>query len=147
VPARLAILGSGELEAQLREQIAARALSGCVTLLGFQPNPWQFIARAQAFVLTSHYEGFGNVLIEAMACGVPVVATASAGTRDIITNNGNGFLVESHTPAAVADALSRLLTDEPTRDRMATTARDSARGFDVDRVIASYDAALRQVAA
>ena len=51
---------------------------------GFQRNPWKYIARGDVFVLTSHYEGFGNVLVEAMACRVPVVATASPGTRDIV---------------------------------------------------------------
>ena len=147
VPARLAILGRGELESQLVDQIAGRGLTGCVALLGFQPNPWQFIARAQAFAMTSHYEGFGNVLIEAMACGVPVVATASAGTRDIVTNNVNGFLVESHTPQAVAEALARLLPDAPLRERMVPAAHERARAFDIDRVIACYDAELRRVAA
>ena len=83
-PVRVFILGAGDLEAALRRQISERQLDGTITLLGFQRNPWKFIARADVFALSSHYEGFGNVLIEAMALGVPVVATASAGTRALM---------------------------------------------------------------
>src|SRR5262249_58467708 len=72
VPARLFILGEGEREASMREQIARLGLDDAVVLLGFQRNPWKYIARADAFALTSRYEGFGNVLVEAMACGVPM---------------------------------------------------------------------------
>ncbi|PYQ90485.1 MAG: glycosyl transferase, partial [Acidobacteria bacterium] len=113
VPVRLFILGDGELEPELRRQIAERGLDEAVVLCGFQKNPWKFIARADVFVLTSRYEGFGNVLIEAMACGVPVVATTSAGTREIVTVGIDGLLVDRHQPEAVAAALERVLVDEP----------------------------------
>ncbi|HET6957301.1 MAG TPA: glycosyltransferase, partial [Vicinamibacterales bacterium] len=79
VPARLFILGQGEREAGMRDQIERLGLGDAVVLCGFQKNPWKYIARADLFALTSRYEGFGNVLIEAMACGVPVVATSSPG--------------------------------------------------------------------
>ncbi len=62
----------------LRALIAARGLEDAVVLCGFQKNPWKYIGRADVFALTSRYEGFGNVLVEAMACGVPIVATTLA---------------------------------------------------------------------
>ena len=117
-----------------------------VTLLGFQPNPWKFIARADVFVLTSRYEGFGNVLIEAMACGVPVVATASPGTRDIVSHDVDGVLVQTHDAESVAAALRRVL-EPATRARLADGARRSAARFGLPIAIQRYDAVLREVLA
>lgn len=145
-PARLCILGQGELEGQLRQMIAARGLGASVSLGGFQANPWKYIARADVFLLTSRYEGFGNVLIEAMACGVPVVATASAGTRDIVQHGTDGLLVEIHSPKTVADSVASILESPERREAMARAARRAADRFAVDQVIARYDGALEQLA-
>ena len=139
IPARLFILGQGELEGAIRARIAERGLGAAVVLCGFQQNPWQFIGKADVFVLTSHYEGFGNVLIEAMACGVPVVATASAGTRDIVRDGVDGLLVQQHDAAAVAAALAHVLGDDAARHRLAAEARVSARRFALASVAAQYD--------
>jgi glycosyltransferase involved in cell wall biosynthesis len=146
-PARLFILGQGELEPALRKQIADRRLDHAITLLGFQQNPWKFIARADVFALSSHYEGFGNVLIEAMALGVPVVATASAGTRDIVNHGVDGLLVEAHTAEALAAALRQVLENKDRRLEMSREAKAASQRFDAPRVIARYDAVLEGLAA
>lgn len=147
MPARLCILGQGELDAEVRQLIAASGLSGSVSLAGFQANPWKYIAKADVFLLTSRYEGFGNVLIEAMALAVPVVATASAGTRDIVDHGVDGLLVDSHTPEAVAAALRRVLENRDLRASLSSQAAASAEQFSAPRVIARYDQVLKQVAA
>lgn len=147
VPARLFILGQGELEPALRRQIAEHHLQDAVTLLGFHRNPWKYIVRADVFALSSHYEGFGNVLIEAMALGVPVVATASAGTRDIVSHGGDGLLVEPHTADAMAAALRSVLEDRNMRAAMARAAKVSSERFAAPRVIARYETVLEQLAA
>jgi len=147
VPARLFILGEGEREAALREHITRAGLADAVVLCGFQKNPWKYVARANVFALSSRYEGFGNVLVEAMACGVPVVGTASPGTREIVTVGTDGLLVERHEPAALAAALERVLTDEPLRARMSLAARTSAARFAVPAVVAAYDRVLSEVLA
>src|SRR5258707_6683666 len=102
----------------MREQIRRLGLDEAVVLCGFQRNPWKYIARADVFALTSRYEGFGNVLVEAMACGVPVVATRSAGTSEIVRDGVDGVLVDRHEPSAVADALERVLLDAPFAERL-----------------------------
>jgi len=99
------------------------------------------------FALTSRYEGFGNVLIEAMACGVPVVATSSPGTREIVTAGADGLLVDSHEPDAMAAALARVLTDEALRRRLAAGARSSASRFALPTIAAAYDGVLHRVLA
>jgi glycosyltransferase involved in cell wall biosynthesis len=147
LPVRLLILGQGELEQSLRRHIADRQLEGAITLLGFQRNPWKYIARADVFALSSHYEGFGNVLIEAMAVGVPVVATASAGTRDIINHGVDGLLVEQHDADSLAAALAGVLSSPTRRRAMSDAARVAAERFAAPRVIARYDAVLEQAAA
>lgn len=139
IPARLFILGQGELEGAIRARIARRGLADAVVLTGFQKNPWKFIAKADVFALTSHYEGFGNVIIEAMACGVPAVATSSAGTRDIIRHGVDGLLVEKHEPAAVAEALGRVVGDGELRRRLSVEARSASARFAVRLVAAEYD--------
>jgi len=105
------------------------------------------LAKADVFLLTSRYEGFGNVLIEAMALAVPVVATASAGTRDIVDQEVDGLLVDSHTPEAVAAALRRVLENRELRASLSCQAAASAEQFSAPRVIARYDQVLKQVAA
>ena len=142
IPASLWILGEGDAEAALRASVRARGLDEVVHLCGFERNPWKFIARADVFALTSRYEGFGNVLIEAMACGVPVVATASPGTRDIVSDGVDGCLVDRHEPTSVAAALTRLLGDASTRQGMGAAARRKAESYRIDVVAAAYDRAL-----
>lgn len=147
VPARLFVLGEGEQEAALRRLAADRGVGDAITWCGFQANPWKYMARADVFALTSRYEGFGNVLVEAMACGVPAIATRSAGTDDIVDDGVDGVLVARHTPGAVAAALTRLLLDRPLRDRMAASARESAERFARPVIAQAYDRAFAEVLA
>lgn len=142
VPASLVILGTGDQEAAIRRAVHERGLDDVVHLCGFQQNPWKYMAHADVFALTSRYEGFGNVLIEAMACGVPVVATSSAGTRDIVSDGVDGLLVERHEPGDVAAALARLLQDSTLRQRMSAAARRKADSYRTEAVVGAYDRAL-----
>ena len=144
LPFRAWIIGRGELESDLRQRLADAGLTARVRLLGFQDNPWKYMARADVFVLTSRYEGFGNVLIEAMACGLPVVATSSFGTREIVEHERSGLLLERHEPDAVAAALARVLSDATLRARLADRARMRARAFSIQTVTSAFDAALAQ---
>lgn len=146
-PASLFILGTGDEEARLRQMIRARGLGEVAHLCGFQTNPWKYIARADVFALTSHYEGFGNVVVEAMACGVPVVATSSPGTRDIVSTGADGVLVERHEPAAVAAALAEVLSDSAARRRMGETARRKADQYRTETVALNYDRVLSEALA
>ena len=107
----------------------------------------EFIARADVFALTSRYEGFGNVLVEAMACGVPVVATSSPGTTEIVSPGLDGLLVESHEPAVMAAALARVLSDDELRQRMSQAARVAAERFALPSIAAAYDRAFSEVLA
>ena len=140
------ILGDGAERARLERHVADRGVDRLVTFLGFQANPWPFIARADVFVLTSTYEGFGNVLIEAMACGTPVVATRSPGTVEIIDHGANGLLVD-HEPRAVAAAIASVISDAPLRQRLIARGRDSVQQYAAPRVAERYDRLFQELVA
>jgi glycosyltransferase involved in cell wall biosynthesis len=140
------ILGEGDERDRLTRQVIDKGMKDAVWFLGFQANPWRFIAKADVFVLTSTYEGFGNVLVEAMACGVPVVATRSPGTLEIIEDGRNGLLVE-HDARSVAVAIERLLADTNLRQRIVSQARADVEHYAVSRVAERYDRMFRELLA
>jgi glycosyltransferase involved in cell wall biosynthesis len=145
-PIKAWILGEGSERASLEALARAKGLGERVSFLGFQTNPWRYIARADIFVLTSTYEGFGNVLVEAMACGIPVIATPSPGTVEIIRHGANGLLV-NQTPAAVSRAISQVLTDQPLRQRLVTQAEHDVQHYALPRVASRYAQLFREVCA
>ncbi|MGH9386160.1 MAG: glycosyltransferase [Vicinamibacterales bacterium] len=146
LPVDVWILGDGEERDRLERRVVGKGLKDAVRFLGFQANPWRFMARANAFVLTSTYEGFGNVLIEAMACGVPVIATRSPGTTEIIDDGANGLLAD-HDASSVASAIERVIHDVGLRQRIVSRARSDVEHYAVPRVIERYDRMFRELMA
>lgn len=124
-PAKLMILGDGPLRRETAELIASEGLSDHVVMPGFVADPWPYYASADLFALTSDYEGFGNVLVEAMHCGLPVVSTdCPTGPREILGGGDFGILVPIDDEAALAAALEQGLRDRP--DPQVLIARASA---------------------
>jgi glycosyltransferase involved in cell wall biosynthesis len=106
---RLIILGSGPLNEALQDLVAKLGLTGSVDFLGFRANILPFIRRADAFLLSSRSEGFGNVIVEALGCGTPVISTAcDYGPGEILDNGRYGVLVEPRHPAALAGAMDQV---------------------------------------
>jgi len=140
------ILGDGPERDSLERFAAERGVADRIHFLGFHANPWRFVARADVLVLTSVYEGFGNVLIEAMACGTPVVATRSPGTAEIVVAGANGLLVD-HDPQAVADAVAQVLDDRSLRDRLVAQASIDVQQYALPRVAERYEQLFRELVA
>ena len=120
--ARLVILGEGGRRKELEKLVSSLGLEEDVWMPGFVENPWKYMARADLFVLSSKYEGFGNVLVEAMACGTPVVSTdCPTGPRMILADGEYGELVpvgETETMAhAIVDTLESPPASQPLIDR------------------------------
>jgi glycosyltransferase involved in cell wall biosynthesis len=110
-----------------------------VDLPGFVHNPYAFMSRAAVFALSSAWEGFGNVLVEAMACGCPVVSTdCPSGPSEILGGGAYGRLVPVGDDAALAKALAATLDDPPRRDSL----RERAELFSASRAARSYAALL-----
>ena len=119
----LNVYGAGNEEPAIHDLIAREALTSRVTLHGEVASPEQAFAGMSVLVLPSEAEGFGLVLIEAMAAGVPVVATDVPGIRDVVVNGETGLLVPVASPAALAQAISRLRDDRALRLRLTTNAK------------------------
>jgi glycosyltransferase involved in cell wall biosynthesis len=137
--ATLAILGEGPLERQLKEQAARLGADQAVSFLGFQENPWPYIKHANLFVLSSRFEGLPNVLLEASALGVPVVATdCPGGVREIQKSAGQIVLVPPEAPSALADAMISLLTRPQVSRANMTEADECLRRFDTQQIVAEY---------
>ena len=125
LPARLIILGEGPLHEALRRHAAALGLGPHVDLPGFVANPLPFFREAAAFALASRHEGFGNVLVEALGCGTPVVATdCPHGPAEILRRGAFGRLVAPGDAAALADALFQTLQAPPHPAMLRARARD-----------------------
>ncbi len=113
LPARLVILGEGPQRAELELLVEQLGLQDVVHLPGFNPNPYRYMRRASVFVLSSEYEGLPNVLIQALACGCPVVSTdCPSGPEDILDGGKYGELVPVGDIEAMANAILRVLRGE-----------------------------------
>jgi glycosyltransferase involved in cell wall biosynthesis len=124
----LRIYGSGSLERDLRDQIRALGLEGCVHLMGFSTTLQEEMSRGSVFVLSSRSEGYGMVLVEAMATGVPVVSfDCPTGPREIITHGRDGLLVPNRDVAALSAAINQMIELGPEGRRpMAEKATETA---------------------
>ena len=132
----LVILGEGPLEADLKRQAKALGVDAAVRFVGFQANPWAWLARARLFVLPSRWEGFGNVVAEAMACGAPVlVSDCDFGPREQVVHGVSGWVAR---PDALAAAMGRLLSDAALSERLAEAGRTRAQDFAVPTVVEAY---------
>ncbi len=124
---RLLIVGEGPERARIEQEIARLKLTRAVTLTGQQDSTDPFYAIADIAVLPSVTEGSSNALLEAMAAGVPVVATAVGGTPEIVTNEESALLVKAGDEAGMSSAIGRLIRDEGLGKRLAERARELVR--------------------
>ncbi len=141
--ARLAVLGKGPLRDELEQRARTLGIGEHVEFLGFDPNPHRFMARAAALLQSSVVEGLPGTIVQAMACGTPVIATdCDHGPREVIRDGVDGYLVPVGDEAALADRAIRVITDRRLRDRLAGAARSGARRFDVTSSLDRYQAAF-----
>jgi glycosyltransferase involved in cell wall biosynthesis len=134
-PARLVIVGEGPQRSVLEARIATLGLGPRVTLAGFTPDPFAWQMRASLHVCSSRFEGLGNAIIEALACGTPVVSTdCPYGPREILSDGRFGLIVPVADPRALADAIVKALPSPPDRASlkaraMAYTTKSAAQAF------------------
>ena len=137
--ARLIVLGEGPMRRSLESLAHQLRIAESVDFPGFVDNPYAFMARAKLFVLSSRHEALPTVLIEAMACGCPVVSTdCPFGPREILEDGTYGALIPIGDSEALAGAMFRALSDPPRSDVL----KERAGFFSADRAIDRYEELL-----
>ncbi|NLS07807.1 glycosyltransferase family 4 protein [Rhizobium sp. P32RR-XVIII] len=137
---KLVIWGEGEERGRLQTLCATLGLKRRVEMPGVTSSPGQWIETADVFVLSSRYEGWGIVLLEAMAAGIPVVSfECKWGPGEMVTDQHDGILVEPENVDALADALDLVLRDSTLREKLAENAMSSAKSYSQERVLQAWD--------
>lgn len=145
--ARLAVLGEGELRGELEALVRELGLEDRVRLPGLQPNPYRFLGRARAFVLSSRWEAMPQVVIEALTLGVPVVATdCPTGPSELLDGGRYGILVPPGAPEQLAEALAHVLDDDAEHTRLAALSAERGHAYDVVEMVARYAEEIERAA-
>jgi glycosyltransferase involved in cell wall biosynthesis len=129
------VLGQGPLSALLATKSRSLGIEAAVDFLGFRENPLPLIKRASALVLSSDYEGFGNVIVEALGCGTPVISTdCPFGPAEILADGRFGRLVPVRDARALARAMASPLRAQWSQEEL----RSRAEIFSVDAAVDRY---------
>jgi glycosyltransferase involved in cell wall biosynthesis len=142
---RLWIAGSGPLNDQLREELRRRSLEAIVKFIGRRSDIPSLLARSDAFVLSSAWEGSPNVVLEAMTVGLPVVATAVGGVPELIKQNETGYLVPPQEPESLANAMLEMMsrsTEQRLQMGEAARARVEAH-YSLEVVVDRWESLIR----
>lgn len=143
---RLVILGEGAERETLQRLVRALQVSDTVNMPGFVANLTPYLESATAFALASRYEGFGLALVEALAAGLPIVATdCRAGPAEILENGKYGVLVPPEDGAALAEGMRRLLTDPALRSRLAQRGPTRAADFSPQVIVRQWEALFEEL--
>lgn len=143
--AKLTLVGDGEERERLEHLTDYLGIRECIEFVGAVPHErvQDYMHHADVLVLPSLSEGFPVTILEAMANGLPVVATCVGGVPEIIENNVNGYLVETENQKEVAEALLKLLRDEQLRKRISGNNRGKAERYRWDKVAATLEEIYR----
>ncbi len=145
-PAHLVVLGSGPEKQKLIDFAKKINIFEYVAFLGFQENPYKYMAKASVFVLSSLQEGFGNVIIEAMASGVPVVSTnCPTGPGEIIEHMKNGILVPVNDEKTMATAMLKILNNPALAEEFSEEGGKKAKFFSVKKSVEEYEKVFQTV--
>ena len=141
------IMGSGELEAELKALAKEMGMEDRIVFQGFRRDVLAYAQVADVMVLSSAWEGFANVIVEAMAMGTPVIATdCEHGPGEIITDGENGRLVPVRAPAQLAAAIDEVLADPAMRRRLGEAGRQRSDAFGPEAIGRRYADALKRIA-
>jgi glycosyltransferase involved in cell wall biosynthesis len=136
---RLRLVGDGVFSAQMERIVAELGIQDSVEFLGLRTDVVDLLQQSWGFVIPSRWEGMPNALLEALACGLPCVATRVSGSEDVISDGVNGLLVEPEQPAEMAQALRRLIEDAELAQRLGREGRETVvRNYQLTTITEQY---------
>jgi len=136
--ARLVLLGDGELRSQLEAQVKQLDLESQVEVAGQVNNVLEQLEGFDLFVSSSLWEGLPTVIMEAMAVGVPVIATDIPGSREMISHKKNGWLVAPAAPSSLANAINELIENPQLRRQLSQAGKQSVKQYSIQEIAKSY---------
>lgn len=143
---KLIIVGDGPERSRLEKLARDLGIDDDVWFTGWRQDPHSIMSRCDVFVMTSRYEGFGNVIVEAMACGLPVISTdCPGGPREILQGGDAGLLVPVGDVQKLAQSIIEILTDSQLRNRYAEKSIRRVRDFDIERIADQYIGVMLKV--
>jgi glycosyltransferase involved in cell wall biosynthesis len=143
---RLLLIGDGSLKDSVREQVRSLGLDDVVTLLGSRPDVETVLPALDVAMLASSSEGMSNALLEAMSCGLPIIATAVGGNQQLVCEGRTGRLVPAFDPEAMAAAMLELADSPLTRRRFGAAGRERIeQSFSLGSMAQSYDCLYRRL--
>lgn len=142
---RLLLAGDGPLRKELEDYAETLGITENVLFLGMRRDIPELLSAMDIFVFPSLWEGLGNVLIEAMAAGKPVVATDIPPVREIVTSEDSGFLVPPADSQALAEAITLILEDSALREALGEAAAERSAFFSVDRTVSAYTRQFEEI--
>ncbi|TCA35692.1 glycosyltransferase [Rhizobium leguminosarum bv. viciae] len=144
----LAIVGDGHARRDIENTVREYKLENEVILVGEQKNPFPWIAAADSLLLTSRFEAFALVLLEAMVCETPVISVdCPVGPAEVLNNGEFGLLVSPNDPVAMADAVERLIQDPQLALRLKKAGHERAKLFDVKSILPLWEALIDETPA
>jgi glycosyltransferase involved in cell wall biosynthesis len=142
----LLILGRGEEEIPLRTLVKTLGIEKRVLFQGYAFNPYPYMRQAQLFALSSNYEGFPCVLLEAMACGTPIISTnCPHGPNEIIRDGVNGFLVSMGDPRKLAEAIQKILADKTLKKKFVEQGHKDIQSYELNAIVRKYETLITDV--
>lgn len=141
---RYEIIGNGELLSKCENYVKENSLNS-VYFYGYQREVERFLARADLLAVTSNNEGFGRVIIEAMAAGVPVIATRVGGIPELIKHNVNGILITPGSAEELCAGIIKLYTESNLREKFVNYNRKFCKRFDISNYINKIEKIYRKV--
>lgn len=138
--ATLFLVGDGVLRPALEAVATQLSVLSCIRFIGGVPFPLRFYQACDIFVFPSRFEGLSNALLEAMSCGLPVLASDIAGNKEVLAHRQNGILVNVHRPEEWVDGLFSLTEDALLRERLGESARQTViERFSVQNMLQAYE--------
>jgi glycosyltransferase involved in cell wall biosynthesis len=139
---QLVVVGDGEELESIRNMVKQSEYADDILLLGHRSNPFPYMKKARVFALTSIYEGFGNVVVESLACGTPVVSTNCGGPEEILISTQQGLIIGQNDELGFINALSEKLRDQQDPLSLVEYARDR---FSVDNSMQQHIDLIKKI--